>query len=882
MRINIETDSRTISTNTGRRLRTIVVCLLGAAFLGYSALIFSAGIAFLGSIRPTLLSLTGATRSRDAIRAIMRGPGQYTAAVLAHEPVEELFIDIKFRNLMKLRDKRDDALRLGILMASPDDLVPASIRHRDRAVPVRIRLKGDYTDHFEGEKWSFRVQTRRGDQLFGIRRFSLQAPRTRGFQSEPLVLAHLRREGVLAPRYFFVNVTVNGRDIGLMALEEHFSKELLESQQRREGVILRFDEDAFFEQQLYNGSDGPYNNSLTARVRPFRSSKIAESAHLSSQLATATGMLRAFQLGELPAADVFDADLFGRFLAVAEVWKALHLLRWHNLRFYFNPLTQRLEPVGFDADLQASYSGPGLVVLTEPLTRRLLTDPEIRAAFIEHFQRLSDEFLDASLPSWLREIERPLLLTLHREFPFRSPVELDSLAERLRGLQQITMENFSHFEPWGVGAIGRYAVPVYASIVRDVQGSRLEFMNTLPVPVQVSKIRFTGRPDSASVPQAFIDGSVLHLPPTPLGGVPTLIRIELAPPAETFGIEASVRVSGQSLDYRVVAEPGAPLRGAAIPVSTREQVLAGHTFLAWNEDEQEFVAEVGAHRVEGSLVLPEGAGLRLRPGTSLRFSEGEALIASGPLNFEGSKEAPVVLEPAPGVESWGGVCVIHSQRPYHWRHVIVRDTTGIERGSWVLTGGVTLRASRVVIENSSFLGTRAEDALNLIRSRFELNDIQISDATSDGFDADYSSGEIHGGRWMRIGGDGVDVAGAEIGIDGTSFSKIADKALSVGEGSHLLLRNARIEGVGTAVASKDRSRVIVESTRISDVLHVALMAYVKKPEYGSAEIIAEGVEFDRVEREAVAQIGSAVRVNGEDIEPETVDVDALYSGTMQR
>ena len=44
-------------------------------------------------------------------------------------------------------------------------------------------------------------------------------------ESEILLFEALKREGILVPRYFFVEVSINGKNIGLMALEEHFSKE---------------------------------------------------------------------------------------------------------------------------------------------------------------------------------------------------------------------------------------------------------------------------------------------------------------------------------------------------------------------------------------------------------------------------------------------------------------------------------------------------------------------------------------------------------------------------------------------------------------------------------------------------------------------------------
>src|SRR5262245_54949880 len=188
-----------------------------------AAAVLVAGIAYYHAVRPTLLDLTGRARSIDAVRSLWRVPYDLVDAFTG-PPVERIYVDIAFKRMQKLREKRDEAFRIGVLMNSDDDFVPASIRHGDRSIPVKLRLKGDWTDHLEGDKWSLRIHTRKDDQLFGMRRFSIQNPATRGFQGEPILLAHLRREGVVVPRYLFVDVTVNGSDIGLMALEEHFSK----------------------------------------------------------------------------------------------------------------------------------------------------------------------------------------------------------------------------------------------------------------------------------------------------------------------------------------------------------------------------------------------------------------------------------------------------------------------------------------------------------------------------------------------------------------------------------------------------------------------------------------------------------------------------------
>ena len=154
----------------------------------------------------------------------------------------DLYIDVPFKEISKIYAKREEALERGILVQGGDDFVKGSIRYEDRSLPIKLRLKGDWNDHLMGRKWSFRIRVRKGDQLFGMRRFSVQNPNTRGFQSEMLYFEALRMFGVMVPRYRFANVTLNGDSMGLMAIEEFFAKELLEYNQRKEGVIIRFDE----------------------------------------------------------------------------------------------------------------------------------------------------------------------------------------------------------------------------------------------------------------------------------------------------------------------------------------------------------------------------------------------------------------------------------------------------------------------------------------------------------------------------------------------------------------------------------------------------------------------------------------------------------------
>ena len=185
-------------------------------------------------------------KTSESFKTIAIAPFRWLEANLSNDEIPHFNIDIKFKNLQKLIAKREQALEVGVLVKGKDDYVPAEIRFQGESYKIKMRLKGDWTDHLEGDKWSFRVHVKGDNHLLGMSRFSIQHPRTRNFESEILFFEALKKEGILVPRYFFVEVILNGKNIGLMALEEHFTKELLESQRRREGVIIRFDEDMFW------------------------------------------------------------------------------------------------------------------------------------------------------------------------------------------------------------------------------------------------------------------------------------------------------------------------------------------------------------------------------------------------------------------------------------------------------------------------------------------------------------------------------------------------------------------------------------------------------------------------------------------------------------
>jgi hypothetical protein len=805
--------------------------------------------------------------------------------------VPELIVDVPFKGMSKIYAKREEALQIGNLIQGPDDFVKGEIRFEDRVLPVSLRLKGDWNDHLGGRKWSFRVHVRNGEQLMGMRKFSIQSPATRGFQSELMIFDVMRKFGVIAPRYKFVNVTLNGDSMGVMALEEFFAKEMVESNRRREGVIVRFDESLVWRAKDSLAGEsvgwyGAFDHYTNAAIDAFGSGKIGESPTLSAQYEVAAGMLRGFVDGRLRASEVFDVELSGRYLAIADMFGAWHIARWPNVRFYFNPITLKLEPIAFDANLQKRWTDQRSIANDEPLVADWLADPAIAEAYRRTLNELKALLETGELAEVLQEVEAGPLRVLQTEFRMLGPMDISYLSSRTAQLLQLLDANGGRPANYITWAGENRPYPLLAHLVRYKQNGQdwLEISNAVPKDVEVYALAWI---DEASGERTRMleEQFPLSLAPRGIGSQPQRKLIALPPPPSTEPgfYEAMVRLERRPwyMPQRVSQVP-APRGASPIPSSSVNEQLELHSFL--KADGNRLSVGPGDWLVREHLIIPPGYELKVAPGASLRFAADALLLVNGPIEFAGTAAQPIQFMAATDA-GWPGMVVLDAGRPSRVDHTIVRDTTSVVIPGWTLTGGVNFYASDVEISNSRLLDSRGEDALNIIRSEFLLRDTEIRGTASDAFDADFATGRVEGGLFADVGkaggGDAVDVSGSDVVVDGTRFENISDKALSVGEASRMRAVSVTVQGAGTGAAAKDGSVLTLSDSVINGASFAGLTAYIKKPEYGPARIEATGVQITAAERPVLAQTGSVIAIDGTVVETEDVDVDALYETIMR-
>jgi hypothetical protein len=421
-----------------------------------------------------------------------------------------LIIDMPFANYNNILSQREEALAQGVFMGGDADFMAATMELGGEIVPVRLRLLQGTAVHLgDGDKWNFDVRTRNNALLLDMQRFQLRDPADNNWLNEWAFQESLRREGLLATRYYFVNVQFNGGDWGIYALQEGFGSELATAQGRPNGVMVEFAAERLWESTIQFAGDNqaavadPVTN-LTAdnfqlfEVDTFRDATIAGDEILSAQKDKAIGLLRGLQAGELTAAQVFDVEQYGRFLALVDLWGATDAVALVNLRYYYRAEDGRLEPIGFNGN---PLRGNGRVPLSATYN-----DPDLQAAYVRAAQEISQPDYLAQLQADLAE-EWIRLATAVRGQTNTTP-PWDALARR----QDLMRQSLHPTQP-----VFAYLGPPELSSQAIVQ---IDVANVLNIPVEILGFDIDGatflepdedwliQGDSYTLP-AF-DGTALH------------------------------------------------------------------------------------------------------------------------------------------------------------------------------------------------------------------------------------------------------------------------------------------------------------------------------------------------------------------------------------
>lgn len=797
----------------------------------------------------------------------------YSKVVSQTYDVEEIVIDINYKNYEKIKKSRDTALKNQILRPSDVEWSSAKIKHNNKTNKIKIRLKGMLGDHWRHPfKWSFYVKIDDDDSsIFNLRRFTIQPPQTLNYLHEWLYMMSLKKEGLIYHRTKFVELIINGNKYGLYTLQERSMKELIENNKRREGPVINFSNQERLNEHINlnkMGANRISDSFWRSQIKPIQFKKNYKGTVQEKYLYKAVSLLESFRDKKLDVSEVFDLDQLSKIMAIRAIFGSTEF-DVDDMKFYYNPVSNLLEPISKEihTDVKKFISGFNPWVFKsdnlrypwqESFLNLLYTDKTFYKKYLNELNKFSSNQYISNLVKENKTEFDKIKKILKLNFP----------SEEL-----FVGKDFQKVSLYIQNTLNPIQKPYFNLLNVSNNFLELRATNTQILPIEI--VGLTLNENTLNLKSSsFVDGLDLNS-----NKFHKIIKIGCSTLECTKDnldkIKINYKIYGQKKTYsNSIRFWNNSFSNATFNLksNTLSNLLNKYKFI--KQIDENLIVENIDWKINESIVIPKNYKLIIKGG-SIKFLENGQLISFSPINISGDKKNPVLITSELSQHSntnienknnGNGILVINTSDESVINNVVFKDLSApsLISGKGIL-GSINFYQADVKILNTKFYNNRiGDDYINIIRSNFHIENSHFEETNSDSIDIDFSKGSIINSKFLMSKNDAIDFSGSNVNIENIYIFGSGDKGISVGEGSILRAKNILIESSNIGIASKDDSTVYLDNIQINNV-NIGLAAYIKKIEYGPPIIKASNIKLTNYKKNFIADLNSQIIIDDKPI-----------------
>jgi len=655
-----------------------------------------------------------------------------------------------------------------------------------------MRLKGKMTDHVKGDKWSYRIKTKKGKLIFGMHRFSIQHPGTRNYMYEWMHLNMAREMGIMALDYRFVRVVFNGKDLGIYAVEENFDKELAFNNKRSLGPVFRFDPDAFWEYRLL-GHRGfkikpEYTQFQSAFIDPMRSWSFEDSVQ-QMYLEEALILMNAFREQKAGASEVFELDLFAKRYALLDLIGGFKSVDWSDLKFYYNPLTKKIEPIAYE-----SFSGfkiRGLIGFNnffpgkpyhEDFHTLLFSDPAFYRLYYHYLQEFSKpDFIDDFLTENDSAIAHNIQI-INNEFPYKR------FDRRVYDYNAKVIQKLTH---------PRYPLHVFVS---EAKGSFVvKVGNSSALPIELSGVwredEFYPVENRIVVPKLsnkFVKYFEISVPGlTHFDGAELVYRL--------LGNEEEEHTEIFQYDHPSIKN----LRAYPFEANQYFEAQIGQKFDIINN---KVIFRPGAHIIDQPLIIPDSMELIGFAPLNIRFKAGGMIISKQQIKLEGTENDPIQIS---SDDYSGGFVLLESEGESSFKNVIFKGVGVPSSGRFSYPAHITVYRTSIKLEDCLF---ESSDALMINLTDARINAVETNFyRVKSAIHARFSDMNLMHCAIAFVSDNAISIDACQVRLDQVSILDCKKKALNCEKWSGGSAKSIKTTNCNTGVSVKSGSVLTISN-----------------------------------------------------------------------
>ena len=629
-----------------------------------------------------------------------------------------------------------------------------------------------------------------------------------------------------------INLFINDQNHGVYAVEESFSKELVERQKKRNGPIFSLKDEL-----------GEYfpNVSFELYSKNFW---ISQYPKLTKDLFSILNNFKNSKNFEIN--NHFDIDKWARYFAVMDMTGSYHGSLAKSVKFFYNPTTALFEPIGYDLHKGAG-TFPNFILIDflqeanvecsyicdhkEWFFRFLkLENGELNYFFLEKYIKYLTEFSDEEFIKNFLDINSNELSNynnaIYKDFP------------RSDKVRWVGAGFFVYDEDYLFNRAELIKNRIKSTNIETVDISKTE-NRLLYEDYQVSNFPFLAETlnceDISDKKKFFLAGKMSFNFDT------SCKKLELSSfnnEKRIFLLKENIRMSSDQNDYFK---------------NSFEYLSDNKNF---TEVEKDIFITNSTIRITKNSIIRKNQKFIFDRNSTIDITNNSTLFIEGQVDFNNDRNNLTEISSEDGTGS-----LIFFDNSYDLENLVFKNLSKPNLDNYILYGGVNFIKSKVFLNNIYIKDSNNEDGVNIINSDSEILNIYFENIKADAFDIDFGKLKFDNINCKNINNDCLDISGAN--VDGLNLLSVntLDKGISVGENSKVNISNLNTVNNNIGLAVKDGSEAIFNKINF-DSNKFDIVLFNKKQEFLKPSLVVSKLE-KIIEKKILQSKGTNLKINNQ-------------------
>ena len=663
--------------------------------------------------------------------------------------------------------------------------------------------------------------------------------------------------GLVKLKYKFINLKINGKGEGLYVFEEGFGKILLERNKRRNGPIFSLHEE--FSTDTRDAKFEVYNKKYWLNHENIKLSEIASQK------------LKDFFEDRKSLEEILDTDKWAWYFAVVDINSYFHGLAAKSVKFYYNTVNGKFEPIGFDGHrMLPNYS---------KYTTDLDGDPMWRhgpSSFLiaKSCKKLDDPKFKNEEASNARRCRRFIYKFFYNQ---KGEINFDFYNKYRKAILKIASKNFLDiFFKTRENQIKKINSKIYGDYFfvdhLDSYGPGLYYFTKKDL---YNKANFLLASIRVEPEKVFIqqDRQNINIQNESINNNNLVIKQLYCNKNSSYEQEEVIL----SVDYNIIYKNDDKInltnytnanikckKALIIDKNSDNNILkiidTLNTYQKINYKDSyvnrykkyfilngDFVELIKNYTlISEDIFIPKDLIVKIFPGQKITLINNAFIFSDSPWLVDGKEEEVFISGKKDNFG--GGIVIFKTNLMNKFTNTSFAYLNGTNKNinllaeQYILSGAININQSEVIFEDVKFKAIKAEDALNIINSKFKILNSDFENISSDAIDIDFSVGEILNSNFVNIKNDAIDFSESKAKLSNIEFDHIGDKLVSVGENSIVDINDIVGKDSFVGFASKDGSTLKGNNINFNNV-SIPFSSYIKKSEYDKAILKVNDVRF---------------------------------------